>query len=223
VSAGWIREAFLVTVGETRLYLRTAAAFTFRPYRAARDWAAGTLRAMNPIGVLASAAVVLGPTRQIGYQLLGVPHPDSLFAMLATGVGPFVHYAVLGLLAQVVLVARPARLADTIGVSLLAGGGPAALAEVLAWATALPLHALFPGAEVQLVLGVPLGAAFTVFAAALGTGLAGLFSSPPWRMMLAFAFAFGATGLIFGVLDPPGEYGMHWTLRPSPLFLGLGW
>lgn len=223
----WISEAWHVTLEDVRAYLRTTAAFAFKPYPSARRWAEGEARDfMNPVGVLAAAAVVLGPTRQLAYQVLGIGGGGGLVATLLSALGPFAHYAAIGLLTHLVLtLGSPsrARLVDSIGITLLVGGGPAAAAELAAWLVSLALHAALPGLGVAAMLGVTLGVAFSVFSMTLGSALAGLHRPPALRLLLAFAVAFALTGLVFGTLHPPGEYGMHWVVRLQRPWIGLGW
>ena len=61
-----------------------------------------------------------------------------------------------------------------------------------------------------------------MFCFVLATALGALHRPSPWRIGLAFTFAFPITGLVFGYLDPPGSYGLHWVMRLSPFYLGLG-
>ena len=73
------------------------------------------------------------------------------------------------------------------------------------------------------MVGIMFGIAFSVFCFTLATALGGLHRHPSWRMFLAFAIAFPATGLAFGLLSPPGNYGLHWVITISGGFqLGLG-
>jgi hypothetical protein len=128
----------------------------------------------------------------------------------------------LGILCHLVVAGRRSdvRLSDSIATALYAGAGPAALAESLGW---LVMCALHPFVTSQIAVGVMLGVAFSVFCFTLAMALGALHRPPWWRMFLAFAIAFPLTGLVFGTLNPPGNYGLHWVLDVrGRFFLGLG-
>lgn len=83
--------------------------------------------------------------------------------------------------------------------------------------------ALHPFVTSQIAVGVMRGVAFSVFCFTLAMALGGLHRPPWWKMLLAFAIAFPLSGLVFGTLDPPGNYGLHWVLHVrGRFFLGLG-
>jgi hypothetical protein len=100
-SPDWVRDFVRAAAADARAYVRTVRAFTLAPSRSASAWLAGDLAAMNPLGVLASAAVVVGPVRQLALAVLGLPGADGLVAAVASSLGPFVYYAALGTIAHV--------------------------------------------------------------------------------------------------------------------------
>ncbi|HET9988045.1 MAG TPA: hypothetical protein VFQ65_05990, partial [Kofleriaceae bacterium] len=137
--------------------------------------------------------------------------------------GPYAHYIAIGILCHLAIAIngrdRTVKLTDTVAMALYAGAGPAALAETIGW---LLLCALMPLGHAEALRSAMLGLAFTVFCFVLATALGGLHRPAAWRVAFAFAIAFPITGLVFGYLDPPGSYGLHWVMRLSPFYLGLG-
>ena len=222
-APAWLRDGFGATWHEVRSYLETTWALVRRPSKFATEWFEGTRTAMNPLAMLATGATLVAATRQLGATVLDLPHPDSLITAIASALGPYAHYVLLGLLFHLTMVPcardRSIRVTDTVALSLYAGAGPAAVAESLGW---LVLSALESLGHHQLMVGVMLGVAFSVFCFVLATALGALHRPSPWRIGLAFALAFPITGLVFGYLDPPGSYGLHWVMHISPFFLGLG-
>jgi len=218
-----LRDGFGAMWHEVRSYLETTWALVRRPSTFATEWFEGTRTAMNPLAMLATGATLVAATRQLGATVLDLPHPDSLITAIASALGPYAHYVLLGLLFHLTMVPfardRSIRVTDTVALSLYAGAGPAAVAESLGW---LVLSALESLGHRQLMVGVMLGVAFSVFCFVLATALGALHRPSPWRIGLAFALAFPVTGLVFGYLDPPGSYGLHWVMHISPFFLGLG-
>lgn len=222
-APAWLRDGFGAMWHEVRSYLDTTWALVRRPSKFATEWFEGTRTAMNPLAMLATGATLVAATRQLGATVLDLPHPDSLITAIASALGPYAHYVLLGLLFHLTMVPfardRSIRVTDTVALSLYAGAGPAAVAESLGW---LVLSALESLGHRQLMVGVMLGVAFSVFCFVLATALGALHRPSPWRIGLAFALAFPITGLVFGYLDPPGSYGLHWVMHISPFFLGLG-
>jgi hypothetical protein len=113
--------------------------------------------------------------------------------------------------------------------SLYAGGGPAAAAETVAWLLAIGVHPLIPAGREPLVLGISIGLAFSVFCLALAASLGTIHRASWWHILVAYVAALTVTGVVFGELRPPGQYGMHWVVivrdaaghfAPS---LSLGW
>ena len=227
VRRPWIREAARTAANEARQLAATIAAFARHPFRFAEEWRAGTSAPMNPIGVVAGSAVVVGAMRQAAMAVLGAGDDRGLLASALTALGPYVHYAALALICHVVLritTGRRVSLGDSIAIGLYAGGGPAAIAESLVWLVVIALG-LSRSAVSPVVIGVGLGVAFSVFCITFAVGLSGLFHPRPWQIIAAFAIAFPLIGLVFGQLHPPGNYGMHWVLilaGPAAPHLSLG-
>jgi hypothetical protein len=57
------------------------------------------------------------------------------------------------------------------------------------------------------------GLTLSFFCSYLGYTLGALHLPRWWHMLLAFAAAFVITGIFFGHLNPPGDYGIRWFLR----------
>jgi len=218
----WFRDGLCVAWTEARSYLTTALRFTRAPRRFMDDWWHGRSASMNPLAMLATGATITAASHQLAGSVLGIDHPDTLLSAALSALGPHVHYVSLGMLCHLVLARRrgEVRLTDSIATALYAGAGPAALAESLGW---LVMCALRPVVTWQTGGGVMLSVAFCVFCFTLATALGGLHRPPWWKMPLAFAIAFPLTGLVFGTLAPPGNYGLHWVLDVRGRFyLGLG-
>lgn len=218
----WTGEAWRSAVLELHHFVATAYQFTRRPVRFATSWRAGDDSAMNPIGFLGTAAVFVGTTHQLTMCALGSAPPSSFYAAIANVLGPYVHYTVLALICHLVLRAaggkgrregnRRPRTVDSVAFALYAGGGPAAAAECALWIVVLALSPVLPTGSTPWLIAIGLGLAFTVFCAALATSVSILHEARPWHLMLAFAVAFPLMGLFFGLVDPPGQYGMHWVV-----------
>jgi hypothetical protein len=222
-APAWLHDGFAAMWHEVRSYLDTTWTFLRHPAQFADQWFRGTRTAMNPLAMLATGATLVTATRQLGASVLGLPHPDSLIAAIASALGPYAHYVVLGLLFHAIMVPfrsdHSARVTDTVALALYAGAGPVAIAESIGW---LLLCALSPFGHQEAARAIMLGLAFTLFCFTLATALGSLHRPSPWRIALAFTFAFPLTGLVFGYLDPPGSYGLHWVMRLTPFELGLG-
>jgi hypothetical protein len=219
----WLRDGFGAMWHEVRSYLATSWELTHAPATFAATWFEGKRTALNPLAMLATGATVLAAVRQLAMTILGLPRPDSLISAVASALGPYAHYVLIGILCHLAISIgsrdRTPRLTDTIAMALYAGAGPAALAEAIGW---LLLCALMPLGHAAALQGVMLGLAFTVFCFVLATELGGLHRPAAWRVAFAFAVAFPITGLVFGFFEPPGSYGLHWVMRFSPFYLGLG-
>lgn len=219
----WFRDGLHVAFTEVRSYVTTAVRFSRAPHRFMDDWWHGSSAAMNPLAMLATGATLTAASHQLAGAVLGIDHPDSLLDAALTALGPYAHYIAIGVLCHLVLAARrgrDVRVSDSIATALYAGAGPAALAESLGW---LLICAVRPLVMSQMAVDVMLAIAFTVFCFTLALALGGLHRPPWWKVSAAFAVAFPLTGLVFGMLHPPGNYGLHWVLDVRGRFiLGLG-
>src|SRR5438132_9210100 len=133
-SPDWIAEAIRNAKGELALFARTAIGFSLHPGRFAAGWVAGKERALNPLAFLATSAALLTGLRAVLAATYKVNAPDAgLVGQVADVLGPYAHYALLGVIAHGVfrLTGSTARLRDSLAVALFAGGGPAAIAELL--------------------------------------------------------------------------------------------
>lgn len=221
----WLRDGAAAAWHEVRAYGATTWAMASTPAAFAASWWAGTRAAMNPLAMLATGAALVAGVRQLAMAVLDQPRPDGLLAGIASALGPYALYVATGVLCHLVLAPRPRRpgvgLTDTVAMALYAGAGPAALAEAIGWLVLSGL-ALLGVDVVPVALPVMLGVAFTVFCYVLASAFGGLHHPSVWRIVLAFGVAFPVTGLVFGYLDPPGNYGLHWVLSlDGGLRLGL--
>jgi hypothetical protein len=222
-APSWLGDGIAATVREGGAYLATSWALARRPFTFMAEWWSGRRKAMNPLAMLATGAAIVAGARQLAAAALGIDTADSVWSAVLSALGPYVHYVAIGLLVHGVLhvlVPSSVRAVDSIAAALYAGAGPAALAEAIGW---LIMAALAPLGVTDIALPIMLGAAFSVFCVVFATALAGMHRPPWWAMMLAFVVAFPVTGLVFGVLDPPGNYGLHWVIHfRDGFFLGLG-
>ena len=177
VRRDWIAEAALTAVREVRQLASTIFAFVRAPFRFAEEWKAGTSAPMNPIGVVAGSAVVVGALRQAAMAALGRDGDRGLVGAALSALGPYIHFAALAVCCHLVLrlvTRRPVRIGDSIAIGLYAGGGPAAIAESLVWLVVIAIRVA--GGEVSSgALSIGLGVAFSAFCMTLAIALAGLF------------------------------------------------
>ncbi len=215
MNRSWLRDGFMAMWHEVRSYLETSWALVRGPAMFAKSWYEGTRPAMNPLAMLATGATLLAAIRQLAMTILDIPRPDSIIAAVLSALGPYAHYVLIGLICHAVMFrARDVSITDTIAIALFAGAGPTAIVEAIGWL------ALCPFGHSPLAEAVMLGVVFSLYCFVLSTALGGLFKS---RLApLAIMIAMPLTGLLFGYLQPPGSYGLHWVLHLSPFFLGLG-
>jgi hypothetical protein len=228
-SPDWVGDGIRQFLAEARAFLRTAVAFTRHPYDFGRGWlAGGAAHALNPLGFLATALAVVGASEVV---LAAALHEDdagatSLGAQLVAALGPFGYYLVWGAGAHVVLRLFPRRgrarrrLRDSCAMTLYAGGGPATAAHLL---TLLGVFVALrfggtPGQQLDfhnaanwwIVAGASVG--FTLSCGSLAAGLAGLHQARGYEVALAMLTVLVLTAAGFGMLRPPGHYGLHPTL-----------
>jgi hypothetical protein len=208
----WLADGLGAMRDELRAYVATAWAFARRPHLIAPRWWRGEVEVMNPLAMLATGAALVAAAQQLASAVLGLPEPDGLIAVVMSVLGPYVYYVAIGALCHVALRGgtREVALLDTVAIALFAGAGPAAVAQALAWGVVCALAPVIGHREA--LTGIVLGAAFSVFCLSLSTGLGALHRSPWWRMVLAFTLALVVTGVAFGLLRPPGTYGLHWVI-----------
>ncbi|HEY1550263.1 MAG TPA: hypothetical protein VGG28_20690 [Kofleriaceae bacterium] len=220
----WLRDGVRAAWHEARADLATPWQMTRAPARFMDAWRAGRAEALNPLAMLATGAALVAAAHQLAGAVVGIEHPDGIGDAVLSALGPYAHYVAIGVLCHLVLAprrTRDVRLLDTVAAALFAGAGPAALAEALGW---LLICAIWPFVHAPWVGDVMLTIAFSVFCFSLASALGGLHRPTWWRIVLAFALAFPATGLVFGVLEPPGNYGLHWVVRlhdSPPVTLGM--
>jgi hypothetical protein len=228
-SPDWIAEAIRNARAELVLFVRTAVACSLHPGRFAAEWSAGKLHALNPLAFLATSAAALSAARLVLATLFKLPSADEgLLAQIADALGPYAHYAALGLVAHLVfrLSGSRAPLRESLGVALFAGGGPAAMSELLLRIIGAILASraggtttLSPDGAWQTTLIVTASISFSVFSFAFCSGMAAIHRvggamGRTVRVTSAILAAYLSTGLFFGLVDPPGHYGLHFELRP---------
>ena len=234
LSPDWVHDALHQFADELRFFVRTTVDVTLHPVRFAQGWVSGRRRALNPLGFLATAFAVLGPTLAVTQRLTqyhdepSSPWLDALGALL-----PFVYYLVLGALQHGVLRLNGSRrrLRESCAMALYVAGGPGLLAQLLVIALVLFVHYRY---GVTDMLQVPSGvkwalvtatlAPFVLLYVWLGLTLAGLhraFGIRGWQVVAANVIALAVTAFLFAVLNPPGHYGLHFYFGPR--FSAGGW
>jgi hypothetical protein len=217
----WIRDALAAFVGELRLFYNTAVGMTWRPRLFFAAWLARERRALNPVGFLATSVSVTA----IFGRLLALALHDadegqaSLVSEVLDSLGPFVHYAAIGAECHLFLLAmcrsRP-RLRSSLALALFAGGGPAMFARMV---MELLFSALWVRGSMESglarIAGTTMAAVvFAAFNTCLGSGLRVLFpASRVWQRFLALFAMMAVNGVLFGLLRPPGHYGLHLVIR----------
>src|SRR5579863_1708598 len=121
-SPDWVRDAARQFVHEVGEFLRAAVAVTVHPARFAEAWVSGRRRALNPLGFLATAFAIIGPTTALlKHDEQSSPWLEALGALL-----PFAYYLVFGALQHGVLrvFGSRRRLRESCAMALYAAGGP---------------------------------------------------------------------------------------------------
>jgi hypothetical protein len=202
------------------LFLRAPGTFV-------EAWRQGSRELLNPLGFLAFSVLILGAVRSFGWWYLqrrglaidaDITGEQPFWAELWGALGPSLHFAVLGLICHHTLRLlgnRDARASSSAAMTFYAAGSAGLVGEVLVWALVLTLLTLgvvsVDGVYAPLFAGF--GVALSSFCAYLGFTLGALHLPRWWHMLLAFAAAFLITGIFFGHVDPPGDYGIRWFLR----------
>lgn len=218
----WLADGFHHLGEQFALLFRTAARFTRHPRQFSIDWAEGRFRAFNPLAFFATAA---GVTGTLGVLVERATAGEGTRAMSTTmgfvlqEVEPYASYFLLGLLCHLCLVPLVGRgrrpWHTTLGISLFAGGGPAAAADVLGFGLQVALRvsrdeagALTSAAVDSLAAGSIL-LANGVFLVAFAAGLAGVHRVRLWRILVALLVALGLLAVLRVVvfkLVIPGEW-----------------
>lgn len=224
----WVADGVRQFVDEVRAFVRTAADFTVRPVRFAREWSTGQRHALNPLGFLATAFAVAGPANALfAYLVHTDDRPSSLLREALGALTPFVYYLALGASQHGVLrlFGSRRRLRDSCAMALYAGGGPALLAHLFVLVSSYLLwrqtgtyrpESMHTRTAVLVVVGA--GLSFTAFVTTLSASLGGLHGRDgirAWHIAVANVVAFVVTGAAFALLDPPGAFGLHLVFGPA--------
>jgi hypothetical protein len=221
IETRWLGDSLRAALAETRLYLRTVGAVSTRPARFAAAWLREEALAVNPLGYFATSVSLMALVTALAVRVLRLGGDSgSLLGELLDAAGPYFHYAALGLLTHGLLRlgGSPRRLLGSLAISLYVGGGPATLVTIFNLA-------MFGVAKLglrQTELSGPMllrPAALALATAAYASriymfvafirALAGLHGIKARWVALAFAVALAATGLFFGLVNPPGHYGLR--------------
>lgn len=234
VSAGdspdWIAEGLAQLRGELLLFFRTAADFTRHPARFAREWMSGSVHRLNPLGFAATSFALMASAGTAIDRLWPEPSvaatSQSLTKDVLSWLLPFVYFLFLGVIQHGVLRLLGSRrpLRDSCAMSLYAGGGPATALQLLfmgyaivaprmGWLTGCPNRDVLWSWKCRFLALFAI-ASLIGFFATLGIAQARLHGARPWKVALASVVALLASGLFFGAVNPPGNYGMHFVLQP---------
>ena len=216
----WIAEALGAALHEARLYLETVFAFTLHPRVFAREWVAGTRRAMNPFGVLATSAALMGALGQVAERLIlrRDSDPSPLWKDLLYTVTPYAYYAALGAMAHLLLrLSGPTRrLQSTVAMALFAGGGPATMVSLLI----LGLRAFYQPTGRSLIDAVPPHLKLPVSVLVFGSALQTLHGTSKARTFFSLLGAMLLVGLLLSFANfPVGTLHLRVSLFPSKKWL----
>jgi hypothetical protein len=227
-SPDWVRDGLRQFADEVRLFLRTAVDFTLHPSRFAAEWATGARHALNPLGFLATAFAIAGPTNALFQHLVNASdEPTSLLRDALGALMPFVYYLALGALQHgtLRLLGSRRRLSDSCAMALYAGGGPATVAHIVVLTAAYLLYRHTGKLVVNdvrqpwaVVVMIGAMASFGLFMAALSTALSGLHRRDgigTWQIAVANVVALFVTGAFFALFKPPGSFGLHFVFGPA--------
>lgn len=233
----WPTDAIHNTGGELLLFASTVVAFARHPNRFAAAWVRRQQRALNPLAFMATSATILGLSRLVSgplFAALSKAPPEAplrpamaLLRQAWDAAAPHVNFLLLGLIAHLVcrLLGSRAKLRDSAAVALFAGGGPVALAELILTTGAAFLVAA-PGAIVEgrpvstaaaLFLAVAALASFLVFVITFALAMAAVHRGASrartvLRTTAALVCAYALSGVIYGAVQLPGSYGLHFEV-----------
>jgi hypothetical protein len=216
----WLADSLSATARELRAFAATAAAATVRPARFARAWVEGTAPALNPLAFMATAAALVTVAGTVAARLGPLRGSSTLAGEVLDSLGPYLHYLALGLICHAVLRLAGSRrsIAASVAMSLYVGGGPGTMATLIDLVVFLLVARLFgkvnfTGAELVtpavMAVGVLVWTVRLAVAACFVAAFAGLHRVRTGWAVLGLALALLVTGLAFGLLAPPGRYGMH--------------
>jgi hypothetical protein len=222
-ETAWVAASWQLLRKETAAFLRTAAFIIRHPTAFGDRWLEGSLEAQNPLGFFATAAGIFALINGIGSAAFGGEKAPSLVTSLLDSVGPYLHFAILALLTHPLYRATGSKrtVRGSIAMALYIGGGPMLLATLLnsclfalfVWtydAPNLPRHELTSLKGIAFLIAV-FGVrimGFALFAAAL----AGFHRARLAWSVAVLGFALCVTGLFFGVVNPPGNYGLRFAI-----------
>lgn len=194
----WITDGLRQVQDELLFFFRTAAAITVHPRQFAREWATGQRRALNPLAFLATSLGFTSPLHFILQRIVEHRHQEGpAWVEMLEPFLPYGEFLLLGVLCHAVLrvsgAVQPLR--ATVAISLFAGGGPAAAADV--FTDLLCAVIISRGAEesltagsLQMLAAASIIAANAVFIATFAQGLAGLHQMRLWRSGVALLLAY---------------------------------
>jgi hypothetical protein len=218
-SPDWIADGLKQVRDELTLFAKTVWAFTASPAISARGWADGSLRLLNPLGFIATSFGVVGVVMTTLLRLLHMESDatTSLAVDILKWIGPYIYYVALGMVAHGVLRlwSGGGQLRGTLAIALYAGGGPAMVIDVfvriLALLWQIRLKSKLDDSSTFGTMVVM--ASFSAFCFSFSSGLRALNERLRlWHIWCANLLAMLATGIIFGVFHPPGQYGFHLTI-----------
>jgi hypothetical protein len=216
----WLKDSLAATARELRAFAETAAAATVRPARFARGWVEGRQAALNPLAFMATAAALVTVAATLAARLGPLHGSSTLAGEVLDSLGPYLHYLALGLICHAILRLAGSRrsLAGSVAMSLYVGGGPGTIATLVDLVMFLVLVKLFGKVNfsaAELATPAVMAAGAVVWAVRLGmvvafvAAFAGLHQVRVGWAVLGLGVALLLTGVAFGVLAPPGRYGMH--------------
>jgi hypothetical protein len=216
----WVKDSLAATARELRAFAVTAAAATVRPARFARAWVEGSGAALNPMAFMATAAALVTLAGTVAARLGPLGGSSTLAGEVLDSLGPYLHYVALGLICHATLRLAGSRrsLAASVAMSLYVGGGPGALATLVDLVVFLVVVRVFGKANFtsrELVTPAVMAAGALVWTVRLAVAacfvgaFTGLHQVRVGWVVLGLVVALLVTGLAFGLLAPPGRYGMH--------------